>query len=98
MVAHGDDFVASGTKASLDWYETELGTFFELKLRGRLSEAPEDLKEIRVLNRIARVVKGGVRYEADPPPCGEDHPGHPGHRHEGSQHPRHADDKARRPD
>ena len=38
----------------------------ECKLKGRLGHDDEDLKEMRVLNRIVRVVESGLRYEADP--------------------------------
>ena len=37
---------------------------FELKLRGRLGVGCEG--ELRILNRIVRVTKEGLEYEADP--------------------------------
>ena len=37
-----------------------------MKIRGRLGEGPDDDKEIRILNRIVRVLPNGVSYEADP--------------------------------
>ena len=39
---------------------------FECKLKGRLGRKSEDLKEMRVLNRIVRIDDHGLRYEADP--------------------------------
>ena len=66
IVVHGDDFTALGCKEELDKYEAEWAKSFELKIRGRLGEGPEDDKEIRILNRIVRVLPTGVSYEADP--------------------------------
>ena len=66
IVVHGDDFTALGTKADLDRYERELAKVFDLKVRGRIGEGPDDDKEIRILNRIVRVLPGGLSYEADP--------------------------------
>ena len=65
IVVHGDDFTALGDKANLDRYEKELAKAFELKIRGRLGEGQGDDKEIRILNRIVRVMPGGISYEAD---------------------------------
>ena len=39
---------------------------FEVKLRGRLGEYNDDLKEIRVLNKVLRITYEGLTYEADP--------------------------------
>ena len=66
VVVHGDDFSALGTSDSLDKYEAGLRNSFECKMRGRLGSEPDDLKEIRMLNRIIRIVPGGLLYEADP--------------------------------
>ena len=66
VVVHGDDFTALGTAENLDRYERGLATQFELKIRGRLGEAPSDDKEIRILNRIVRILPRGISYEADP--------------------------------
>ena len=66
VVVHGDDFTALGTSQPLDLYEQALSKRFDLKLRGRLGEAPEPPKEIRVLDRILRVTPKGLRWEADP--------------------------------
>ena len=40
-VVHGDDFTVLGTKVNLDWFEVELATAVELKLRGRMGERQE---------------------------------------------------------
>ena len=66
VVVHGDDFSALGTDESLDKYEAGLRKSFECKMRGRLGSEPDDLKEIRMLNRIIRIAPTGLLYEADP--------------------------------
>ena len=66
VVVHGDDFTALGTPSGLDMYEKGMAETFECKFKGRLGHGPEDLKEMRVLNRIVRVTDSGLRYEADP--------------------------------
>ena len=73
LVVHGDDFTAVGTKASLDEYEAALQKRFELKIRGRLGEGKECLKEIRILNRIVRIDDFGPPLRGRPPPLGVDH-------------------------
>ena len=66
VVVHGDDFTALGTPTGLDKYERGMADSFECKFKGRLGHGPDDLKEMRVLNRIVRVTDSGLRYEADP--------------------------------
>ena len=66
MVVHGDDFTALGTPSGLDRYEKGMQQSFECKLKGRLGHGKEDLKEMRILNRIVRIVDSGLRSEADP--------------------------------
>ena len=66
MVVHGDDFTALGDDAGLIRYEAGLLKSFDLKLRGRLGHGPDDLREIRLLNRVIRLDDSGLRYEADP--------------------------------
>ena len=66
VVVHGDDFSALGTDAALDKYEKGLSQRFECKFRGCLGEDPQDLKEIRMLNRVIRITSTGLLYEADP--------------------------------
>ena len=55
VVVHGDDFTALGTDDALDRYKAGLKKTFECKIRGRLGLDKDDLREIRVLNRIIRV-------------------------------------------
>ena len=66
VVVHGDDFTALGARDDLEYLEKGLSEVFELKLKGHLGEASDCQKEIRVLNRIARIDEEGVSYEADP--------------------------------
>ena len=66
VVVHGDDFTALGTPHGLNLYEAGMLKFFECKVKGRLGRRDGDLKEMRVLNRIARITDDGLCYEADP--------------------------------
>ena len=66
VVVHGDDFTALGTPEGLNQYEAGMCQAFECKLKGRLGRGENDLKEMRVLNRIVRIDDNGLRYEADP--------------------------------
>ena len=66
VVVHGDDFTALGTAHALDLYEAGMQKRFECKLKGRLGFEKEDLKEMRVLNRIVRITDDALLYEADP--------------------------------
>jgi hypothetical protein len=65
-IVHGDDFVLSGAAAALDEVKRGMHERFLLKELGRLGNAPGELKELRVLNRIIRWTPGGFKYEADP--------------------------------
>ena len=64
-MVHEDDLTAMGLQADLDWYESELGKSFKLKIRSRLGENYE-FKETRILNRIITLTEKGILYEADP--------------------------------
>ena len=65
-MVHGDDFTCLGTDASLSLYEDAMKKHFDIKLKGRLGHDATDEKEMRVLNRIVRVVGEGLLYEPDP--------------------------------
>ena len=66
MVIHGDDFTARGPTDGLRRYREGLEKFFELKVKGHRGEAPGCDREVRVLNRVVRLVPEGLEYEADP--------------------------------
>ena len=66
VVVHGDDFTALGTTEGLSKYEAGMKKTFECKMKGRLGRGRDDLKEMRVLNRIVRITDDGLLYEADP--------------------------------
>jgi hypothetical protein len=65
-VVHGDDFVFVGPDAELVWVQERMQESFLVKVVGRLGGDQNDLKEIRVLNRILRWTPAGISYEADP--------------------------------
>ena len=66
VVVHGDDFTALGTPEALSKYEAGMMKSFECKLKGRLGTGKDDLKQMRVLNRIVRITDDALLYEADP--------------------------------
>ena len=66
VVVHGDDFTALAGREDVLWYENMLETKFEIKRRGHLGEGSGCVQEMRILNRIVRLTKDGLRYEADP--------------------------------
>ena len=66
VVVHGDDLTALGHDAGLDKYGAAMASASEIKLKGRLGVEPQDLKEVRVLNRVVRIVGSGLLYEPDP--------------------------------
>ncbi len=63
---HGDDCTVSGPCSSLDWFEDQMKSKYELTVGGRLGPGPNDAKEISMLNRIVRWTPRGIEYEADP--------------------------------
>ena len=50
----------------LNKYEAGMMAAFDVKLRGRLGRGQKDIKELKILNRILRVTRDGLAYEADP--------------------------------
>ena len=65
-VVHGDDFTTLGRGADLTWFENMLQRAFEVEVRGRLGGGKTDVREIRILNRIARRTAAGFEWESDP--------------------------------
>jgi hypothetical protein len=66
LVIHGDDFIVVGRDADLKWIAEELGNKILLKKVGVLGGGPNDVREMRVLNRVLRWESWGIAYEADP--------------------------------
>lgn len=62
---HGDDFVTVGLDKDLKWMRAELEKAYELKTHV-LGPDKEDLKQVRVLNRVLTWSSEGTSYEADP--------------------------------
>ncbi len=65
LTVHGDDFTLLGGDLNLDWFENKIKEEFEVTVRGRLGPGEEDMKAIRILNRIVEWTEEGLRYEAD---------------------------------
>ncbi|CAE8636765.1 unnamed protein product, partial [Polarella glacialis] len=45
-VVHGDDFTFLGDDIDLDWIQSAVALKFEIKVRGRLGDGPEDVQEM----------------------------------------------------
>ena len=52
-LVHGDDFVTTGHRNNIKWFESKMRERFEVKVKARLGPDPEDDKSVRVLNRVA---------------------------------------------
>ena len=63
---HGNDVTTAGPKKHLDLFEAELARRYELSKGGRLGPGPTDDKEGLVLNRVIRLIDGGLEYKVDP--------------------------------
>ena len=55
-----------GLKSDLDFYKTQLARHFEMKIRGRIGGNCDGCQQLKILNRVARLNKDGLVYEADP--------------------------------
>ena len=51
-VVHGDDFTVLGWEHQLDWFWKSMKKRFECKHRARLGPGSNDVKSVRILNRI----------------------------------------------
>ena len=65
LVVWGDDFTFLGYEADLKEVLDRMGKWYVIKLRGVLGPDSEDMKEIRILNRMVRWKSEGIEYEAD---------------------------------
>ena len=65
VVIHGDDFTALGHEKDLDWYREHIQSKMDTKVKGRLGPGKNDMKQMRVLNRIVEWKGNSIYYEAD---------------------------------
>ena len=65
LVVHGDDFTFVGESGELDWVESQMKSWYEVKVRARLGPEAADDKEAVLLGRIIRWHSWGVSCEAD---------------------------------
>ena len=63
-LVHGDDYVSAGAPSDLDWMKQELEKKFEIKTK-IIGPRSNENKEMKVLNRVIRVVEDGWEYEGD---------------------------------
>ena len=65
VAVHGDDTVCAGDKRDCDWLKKEFEKRFEIKFQS-LGTGPGEKREVKILNRLVRLVPGGIEMEADP--------------------------------
>jgi hypothetical protein len=65
-LVHGDDFTFVGEPDALNHVEAKMKEWYELKVKARLGDGPEDDKETDILGRMVRCTEAGFEYEADP--------------------------------
>ena len=65
-VVHGDDFVFAGVESDLEWARQQMEKSFLVKVIGRLGGDKQDVRELRVLNRVLSWRSGGIQLEANP--------------------------------
>ena len=65
IYVHGDDFVAVGDRAQLNWFQGNLAAAYSIKSQ-LMSSCGEDTKQVRFLNRIISWKDNAIEYEADP--------------------------------
>ena len=65
VVVHGDDFTFAGTRRELQKMRKPMAEWYEIKDRGMMGSAADEVKEIVILGRTLRWKEGGLEYEAD---------------------------------
>ena len=65
LVVWGDDFTFLGRDNDLRKVAEKMGEWYDVKVRGFFGPDPDDMKEIRILNRTVRWTADGITYEAD---------------------------------
>ena len=61
---HGDDVTALGTERRLDLYERGMLKSFDCELRGGLGGGPNDIREIKIRNRILKSYADGSQLRS----------------------------------
>ena len=64
-VVHGDDFTFSGTRRELEKVKGLMAGWYDIKDRGIMGSARNEIKEVTILGRQLRWVEDGIEYEAD---------------------------------
>ena len=64
LTMHGDDYTSTGRAVELKWLEGQLNARFETKTL-TMGPAANQLKQLRVLNRIITWTFGGIEFEPD---------------------------------
>ena len=65
VVVHGDDFTMSGVKGELEAMRRKMAEWYDIKDRGIMGSAGDEIKEVKILGRTVRWTKTGIEYEAD---------------------------------
>jgi len=65
-VVHGDDFTILGFEEDLDDLALAMGSWFEIKVRGKIGPEVGDNKEMTILNRTITWEEWGIKIVADP--------------------------------
>ena len=60
VVVHGDDLTVLGLEHQLDWFRKVIGARYTVKFRGRIGPGKNDMKQIRILNRIVEWTERGI--------------------------------------
>ena len=66
LVVHGDDFTFVGEQEDLNRVEALMKEWYDIKVRGYMSEDTEDCQELTLLNRVLRWDADAIEMEADP--------------------------------
>ena len=65
IMVHGDDFVAVGEPDKLEKATKSLKDRYKIKTEV-LGTGKEDVKEVKILNKVIRLTEAGLEFEADP--------------------------------
>ena len=67
MESHGDDTLAAGTEASIEWFRDELRKGFECNVQPLVGVSDRLAKEAKFTKRISRCIPTeGWQFEGDP--------------------------------